>query len=105
MIKFLKNIFGFGKQEDIKKLMENEAVIIDVRTEKEFQGGHLKNSVNIPLDDLRKNLFRFDRTQPVIVCCASGIRSALAKNILKSNGFLEVCNGGCWTNLKNFEKN
>jgi rhodanese-related sulfurtransferase len=55
------------------------------------------------LDALKHNLSKLDKSKPVITCCASGIRSASAKNILRSNGFEEVKNGGGWASLRRFE--
>jgi phage shock protein E len=103
MIQFIKNLFGLGEKIDIGELIAKGAKIIDVRSVGEFQGGHLSNSVNIPLDKLRDNLSKLDKSQVIITCCASGMRSASAKSILKSNGFEEVHNGGGWTNLRKFE--
>jgi len=101
MIQAIKNLFGFGPKNDYKVLLQNGAQIIDVRTKGEFQGGHLKNSVNIPLDTLEKNISKLNKSIPFIICCASGMRSALAKSILRSNGFSEVHNGGGWESLQN----
>ncbi|MDR0794365.1 MAG: rhodanese-like domain-containing protein [Chitinophagaceae bacterium] len=101
MIKFLKNIFGGGTKEDFKTLVQNGAQIIDVRTPAEYNGGHIKTAVNIPLQSLSGNLSKIKKDKPVITCCASGMRSASAKNILKSNGFTEVYNGGGWASLQN----
>jgi phage shock protein E len=101
MLDFLKGIFG--TRVDLHELIRNGAIIVDVRTKGEYQGGHIKNSVNIPLDKLAQNLKKLDRSKPVITCCASGMRSASAKNILKSNGFTVVHNGGAWTALKKHE--
>jgi rhodanese-related sulfurtransferase len=42
-----------------------------------------------------------DKNQPIITCCASGMRSASAKSILQSNGFTQVYNGGGWSSLQN----
>jgi phage shock protein E len=103
MIKFLKNIFSGGQKVNLSELIVNDAIIIDVRTTREFQNGHLKNSLNIPLDKLSASLHKLDKSKPIITCCATGMRSASAKNILKSNGFSEVYNGGSWTNLRKFE--
>ena len=50
MINFLKNIFGGGEKVNLQEIIAKGALIIDVRTAKEFQSGHLKNSKNIPLD-------------------------------------------------------
>lgn len=101
MIQLLKNIFGIGPKVDLKELMKNGAQIIDVRTRDEFQGGHIRGSVNIPLQNLSDNLSKIKKGKPVITCCASGMRSASAKSILKSNGFTEVYNGGGWMSLQN----
>ncbi len=101
MIQLLKNLFGLGPKVNYKELIKNGAQIIDVRSEGEFQGGHLKNSINIPLDTLEINLSKLKKDKPVVTCCASGMRSASAKSILKSNGFTEVHNGGGWMSLQN----
>jgi rhodanese-related sulfurtransferase len=81
--------------------MKQGATIIDVRTKGEFASGHISGSVNIPLQNLQNNLSKINKDKPVITCCASGMRSASAKNILKANGFTEVHNGGGWMSLKN----
>ena len=99
MFGFLKKLFG-GKNINFKELMTNGAQIIDVRTETEFQNGHLKNSKNIPLQNLTKEIATLDKNKPVITICASGIRSASAKGILKQKGF-ETYNGGSWQSLQN----
>jgi len=46
-------------------------------------------------------LSKLKKDKPIITCCASGMRSASAKSILKSNGFTEVHNGGGWSSLQN----
>lgn len=101
MLKLLKNIFAIGPKVDFNELNQNGAQIIDVRTKGEFQSGHIKGSKNIPLQSLQQGLKKINPKKPVITCCASGVRSASAKNILKSNGFNEVYNGGGWMSLKN----
>lgn len=101
MIQTLKNIFGLSPQVDYKILLQNGAQIIDVRTKEEFQSGNIKGSVNIPLQVLQNNFSKIKKDKPIIACCASGIRSASAKRLLKSNGFQEVHNGGGWMSLQN----
>lgn len=101
MIEMIKKLLGFGASVDYNELLKNGAQIIDVRTKGEFQGGHVKNALNIPLDSLTSNLSRINKNKPVITCCASGMRSASAKNLLKSQGFAEVYNGGGWRSLQN----
>ena len=101
MIGFLKNLFSAGPDVDYAEMVANGAQIIDVRTPMEYKGGHIKGSVNIPLDSLQRNLSKINKNKPVITCCASGMRSSSAKNILKSNGYTEVYNGGGWSSLQN----
>lgn len=100
MLNTLKNLFGIGPKTDYAALLEKGAVIIDVRTKGEYQGGHIKGSVNIPLQVLESNLSKIRKDKPVITCCASGMRSASAKSILKSKGYTEVYNGGGWMSLQ-----
>ena len=102
MISTIKNLLGMGAKTDYAELIKNGAVIIDVRSKGEFAGGHIKGSINIPLDQLRNNLTKFkDKSKPIITCCASGMRSSSAKSLLKSSGYLEVYNGGGWNSLQN----
>ena len=90
-----------GKSENVKDFMDKGAVIIDVRTPGEFQGGHIKGSKNIPLNTIGNQIESIKKlNKPVIACCASGMRSSQATSILKSNG-IEVMNGGGWSSLEN----
>lgn len=100
MINIIKSIFGLGPQVNYSELMEKGATIIDVRTKGEFQGGHIKRSINVPLQNLQNNMSKLSKNKPIITCCASGARSASAKSLLKSNGFTEVYNGGSWMSLQ-----
>lgn len=97
-------MFGlFTKSRSIEELLADGAQIVDVRSKGEYAEGHLRKSINIPLDQLKNNLGRLKKDKPVITCCASGMRSASAKSILKSNGFEEVKNGGGWTSLRRYK--
>ena len=100
MIQFFRNLLAAKPEENINDLLIRGALVIDVRTESEFELGHAAGSVNIPLDQLHQNVSRFNKNKPIITCCASGIRSATAKRILTNNGFNQVYNGGSWTNMK-----
>jgi phage shock protein E len=102
MINRLKKLFGLGPKVDYTNLVKQGAIILDVRSKAEYLGGHIKGSTNIPVDTLRNNLSKLkDKNQPIITCCASGMRSASAKSILKSSGYSQVYNGGGWSSLKN----
>ena len=101
MFEVLKKLLGL-KTTNYAQLMQDGAMIIDVRTPGEFSSGHIKNSINIPVDKLPHQLNKLkSKDKPIITCCASGMRSAAAKNILKSNGFAQVYNGGAWHSLQN----
>lgn len=98
MINFFKKLFG-SESVDYKNLVQNGAQIIDVRTAAEYKNKHLRNSKNIPLQNLRGSLKTLDKSKPVITVCASGARSGSAKTILQDAGF-EAYNGGGWSNLE-----
>jgi phage shock protein E len=97
----LLNMLGLGnKTESVKEFIDKGAVIVDVRTSGEFQGGHIKGSKNIPLNTIGNQIESIKKmNKPVIACCASGMRSAQATSILKSNG-IDAINGGGWSSLK-----
>lgn len=93
-------IFGIKKNQ-IKEFLDKDAIILDVRTQREWNNGHIANAKHIPLDDLRnhvKELQNLDK--PVITCCASGARSAKAAQFLNLNNIIAT-NGGGWLSLKN----
>ena len=102
MINTLKKIFGFGPSVNYAELVKEGAIILDVRSKGEFAGGHIKGSINISVDTLKSNLDKLkNKNNPIITCCASGIRSASAKSILQANGYTKVYNGGGWSSLNN----
>ncbi|MCB0698412.1 MAG: rhodanese-like domain-containing protein [Chitinophagales bacterium] len=99
MLNILKSLFG-GSSTDYAQLVKDGAQIIDVRTPGEYASGHIRGSKNIPLNELQGKMKQINKDKPVITCCASGMRSASAKGILKSNGYSEVYNGGGWSSLQ-----
>ena len=102
MLNTLKKIFGFGPSVNFAQLVKEGAIILDVRSKGEFTGGHIKGAVNISVDTLKSNLAKLkNKNSPIITCCASGMRSASAKSILKANGYTKVYNGGGWSSLNN----
>jgi phage shock protein E len=101
MIQFLRKLFGLGPAIDYAQLVKEGAIIFDVRSKGEFDSGHINGSINIPVDQLSNNLSKLkDKNKTIITCCASGMRSAVAKNTLKSKGYAEVFNGGGWSGLE-----
>jgi rhodanese-related sulfurtransferase len=101
MLTLIKKLLGFGPSANFKELHEQGAVILDVRSAAEFNSGHIKGAVNIPLDKLSGNMKKIQGwKKPVITCCLSGTRSGMATGILRKNG-VEVYNGGGWSSLRN----
>lgn len=86
-------------EEDLKNIIENGALIIDVRTPEEFFDGHVEGCLNIPLDEISKAVSWLQKDVPTVLVCASGNRSGQAVKILKANGFEKVYNGGSWDSL------
>lgn len=94
---FLQKLFGMP---DLEGLLENGAVVIDVRTKAEFQAERGSNSVNIPLDEISRNIEKIRKyNKPVITVCRSGARSGSAASILSNQG-IEAVNGGPWQNVE-----
>ena len=97
---FLDFIFG-SKKRQVEEFLENGAVILDVRSEREWDAGHIKNAMLIPLDQLNNRVDEVKKlNKPVVTCCASGVRSAKAARFLNLNN-IEATNGGGWVSLSN----
>ena len=101
---FFQKLFGGPTAPDLKEIIKEGAFLVDVRTPGEFVGGHVKGSVNIPLDTLTAQLIKFKNKRNIIVFCRSGNRSAQAKSILQQNGITNVINGGTWENVNSLIK-
>lgn len=98
MFSFLKKIFGGGS--GFKNLVKEGAAIVDVRTGPEYDRGHVKGAMNIPLDRVAGRAGEFKTgNRAVICCCESGSRSAQAVAILRKAG-VRAFNGGNWKSLQ-----
>ncbi|GEM65724.1 MULTISPECIES: rhodanese-like domain-containing protein [Sphingobacterium] len=80
--------------------IENGAVILDVRTEKEYNMGHIDGSINISLGTINERYIELDKSKTYITTCSHGLRSVKVENILKDKGFKNVFNGGAWSDLE-----
>lgn len=85
-------------QQAVMLINRSDAVLLDIREKKEFDAGHIVDSVHIPLSKLGGRVAELDKhkNKPVIVACKVGQQSADAVKILKSAGFEQVMrlNGG-----------
>ncbi len=99
MFNLFKHFTNGGANAELAKIVKNGAYLVDVRTPEEFQAGHVKGSVNIPLDEIPQNLAKFKGKSHIVVFCRSGNRSAKAKAFLNQHGFENVINGGAWQDI------
>jgi rhodanese-related sulfurtransferase len=82
-----------------KIIAENLGTIVDVRTYGEYSGGNVAGSVNIPLNEIPARIDELKTMKaPLVLCCASGMRSGQAQNFLSQNG-IECYNGGSWLDV------
>ncbi len=95
----LSNLFGGNKKQQVEDFKQRGALIIDVRNPGEFASRHFEGSQNIPLPQVKNEVQRLKKlNKPIIVCCASGVRSGNAKIQLEKAG-IEVVNAGGWRAL------
>lgn len=80
------------KVSEVRGLVENNAFIIDAREKGEFESGHLKHAVNIPLSEFRNRLDEIPTNEPVYVHCRSGQRSYNMVIALNNLGYTNIYN-------------
>ena len=98
---FIKRL-SFISTEAARKLLQNGALVVDVRDPGEYRSGHLPNALNIPLGALQSTLPKKvkDKNQALLLHCLSGGRSGLAKRQLNSMGYQNVFNLGSYGRAK-----
>jgi phage shock protein E len=81
-----------------REWLKKGALVVDVRSEGEFQERHLPGAINIPLGRLRDEIGRHapDKAQPLLLHCLSGTRSGMGKGMLKQMGYRNVFNLGSY---------
>ncbi|MHB1376644.1 MAG: rhodanese-like domain-containing protein [Candidatus Humimicrobiaceae bacterium] len=80
--------------DDVSAMLKdkNKYFLLDVRTQEEYKGGFIENSILIPVAELKSRLSEIPSNKPIIVYCASGNRSKQAAQILVKNNFNPVYN-------------
>lgn len=100
MFSLFKNMFSDNSSQ-LSEMLSQGVPVIDVRSSSEFASGHVKGSINIPLDQIPARVQELKKYDRLVVCCRSGNRSGQAKQFLEANGFKDVVNGGSWENVNN----
>lgn len=95
-------LLGKSTKPDLTGIINDGAFLVDVRSAGEFAQGHIKGSVNIPLDRIPSQLTKFKNKKHIVVFCRSGSRSSQAKSILERNGLSNVVNGRTVNTVKKF---
>ena len=99
-------LFGMFSQKDtadkIQEYLKNEAIVLDVRTQAEWNEGHIEGAKHVVLNTIPSSLEEIKAyNAPIIAVCKSGGRSQSATDFLAQNG-LDVINGGPWQNVAQF---
>ena len=90
--------------DELAAAQERNAVLIDVRTERESKQGHIPGSVNLPLDELRSRMDEVPRDRPLVVYCQVGMRGYLAARILQQKGYDVLNIPGGYTTYLQFQR-
>jgi rhodanese-related sulfurtransferase len=91
---FIKAAWDKTPQQVVQMMNSGDSLILDVRENKEFESGHIADSVHIPMSEVKNRLSELDKFKDsqVIVSCRSGQRSARTCSLLKKNGFTNISN-------------
>lgn len=89
-------LFGNGK---LKTALRNGAAIIDLRSPRRFDEGHIPKAINIPIDRISINISRIKDMNVPIILCGDTDDITRARHQLTGHGVKEVHSGGSWTRL------
>lgn len=89
-------------QDSVWQLINDGALVIDVRTQNEYNKGHLQGALLIPYKQIGDSIANIapDTNRVIILYCASGIRSGIAEITIKKLGYINAINGGGYEGLK-----
>jgi phage shock protein E len=97
--KLLNSLLGVIDENELKRVLSNRPFLVDVRTKGEFEGGSIKEAINIPVNEIEHAYKKLSNKTTIVVFCRSGIRSKQALSVLKQMGIENVINGGSLQNL------
>ena len=90
--------------KDLKKKLNQNPFLVDVRTSEEFAKGSAHGAVNIPLDEIQNRISEFEGKKNIVTFCVTGKRSAKAISILKENGITDAVSGIGLENVKKLQE-
>lgn len=92
--------------QDAQAHLKNGALVVDVRTPAEFSARHLPNAINLPVDQIETTFPQRvrDKSQPILLHCHSGMRSAVAKKKLNALGYANAFNLGSYSRAERIVK-
>lgn len=91
--------FGFGNSK-LKQALQRGAIVVDVRPANEFDAGHARGSINIPVDRIDINIERLKNMgHPLIICSSPDFPSSSVVRTLKARGVEHVLDGGNWQSI------
>lgn len=102
-LQYFKSKLDETEVRQIQQALQQGAIVLDVRTTREFKGGHIDGALNIPIGQLSEKLGGLDRQRTLVVYCRSGHRSTLAAKLLQEKGFqvLNLKTMGNWKSVQN----
>ena len=88
---------------EARSLVSNGALLVDVRSDSEYESGHIDGAIHIPHDQIADRISELgsDKSRKIVLYCRSGRRAGGAAGILVTNGFTEVYNAGGYSSLAN----
>ena len=92
-----QNEINYIDPDQLYGLIQNKTedyLLVDVRTEEEYQSGHIPTAVNIPYTEIGEKIPVEDKSALIIVYCRSGNRSAIAKDTLQEKGYNRIIDFG-----------
>ena len=81
-------LIAFDQAKDM--IEKNNIVLIDVRTANEYDLMHIKNAINIPVNEIEQKILQVEQSHPIMVYCSSGARSKTAIQILNNLGYNNI---------------
>lgn len=94
-------LFGSKKNGSLDEFLNQDYIILDVRTKNEYETDHIASALHIPINEIKQHIDKVkSHNKPVIVHCQSGVRSAKGASILRKHG-IKAVNGGGIASLRN----